>query len=67
MGYFLRSAEIHYCNHPNLKDSKHFELYCLPHLVPFYKKWGFDDEVEGVVFMRSGSGEIQLPTINDNS
>ena len=42
-------------NHPNLKDSKHFELYCLPHLVPFYKKWEFTDENGDIVFMRSGA------------
>ncbi len=24
---------------------KHFELYCLPELIPFYKKWGFTDDL----------------------
>lgn len=39
-------------NYPGLKDLRHFELYCLPDLVPFYGKWGFTTEVSGVVLMR---------------
>jgi len=27
------------------------ELYCLPELVPFYRKWGFTEELGGLRFM----------------
>ena len=39
-------------NHPDLKHIKHFELYCLPELIPFYKKWGFTDELGELTSMR---------------
>ena len=38
--------------HPQLKSVRHFELYCLPELVPFYKKWGFTEELGELRFMR---------------
>jgi GNAT superfamily N-acetyltransferase len=38
--------------HPDLKDVKHLELYCLPEMVTFYEKWGFSTNVSGVTFMR---------------
>ena len=37
---------------PDLKDVRHFELYCLPELVPFYQKMGFFTDVSGVCLMR---------------
>jgi predicted GNAT family N-acyltransferase len=42
--------------HPALADVNHFELYCLPELVPFYEKWGFSTDVAGVTFMRRTAG-----------
>ena len=39
-------------NHPDLKYIKHFELYCLPELIPFYKKWGFTHELGELTSMR---------------
>ena len=39
--------------HDKLKDVKHFELYCLPEMVEFYKAYGFSDELEELVFMRN--------------
>ena len=36
---------------------RHFELYCLPELEPFYAKWGFTPEVSGTRLMR----RISLP------
>ena len=39
-------------NHVELQDVKHFELYCLPEMVGFYKELGFTDELENLVFMR---------------
>ena len=38
--------------HPRLARVRHFELYCLPEMAPFYERWGFTEEVAGVVLMR---------------
>jgi predicted GNAT family N-acyltransferase len=38
--------------HPDLASVKHFELYCLPELVPFYERWGFSPDVGDIVFLR---------------
>ena len=38
--------------HKELKDVKHFELYCLPEMIEFYKGYGFSDELRELVFMR---------------
>ena len=38
--------------HPDLASVKHFELYCLPELVPFYERWGFSADVGGIVLLR---------------
>lgn len=37
---------------PRLSRVKHFELYCLPELVPFYERLGFSTDVGGVQWMR---------------
>lgn len=39
-------------NHPRLQAVKHFELYCLPELEPFYEKFGFSADVGGIRLMR---------------
>ncbi len=49
LGRMLMNAVL---NHPELKSVRHFELYCLPELEPFYEKWGFSKEVGRVRFMR---------------
>ncbi len=49
LGRALMEAAL---NHPELKNVRHFELYCLPELIPFYEKWGFSKEVGGIHFMR---------------
>jgi len=38
--------------HKDLKNVKHFELYCLPEMVEYYKSYGFTDNLENLVFMR---------------
>jgi len=38
-------------SHPDLFRVKHFELYCLPELIPFYARWGFSTEVGEIVLM----------------
>jgi len=39
-------------NHPNLNKVQHLELYCLPEMFSFYKKFGFTDDVGEVKLMR---------------
>ncbi len=39
-------------NHESLKKVKHFELYCLPDMEDFYKKFEFSTEVGGIKLMR---------------
>ena len=44
--------------HPALRAVRHFELYCLPELVPFYRKWGFTDDLGALRFMRRSPTDI---------
>jgi hypothetical protein len=39
-------------SHQKLRSVKHFELYCLSELEPFYQKHGFSTEVGGIRLMR---------------
>ena len=39
-------------NHKKLQEVKHFELYCLPEMVEFYKAYGFEDDLNELMFMR---------------
>jgi ribosomal protein S18 acetylase RimI-like enzyme len=38
--------------HPRVRKVKHVELYCLPELVSFYRKWGFTEKLGRLTFMR---------------
>jgi len=38
--------------HPALLFVEHIELYCLPDLIPFYKKQGFTADLKQLQFMR---------------
>jgi predicted GNAT family N-acyltransferase len=38
--------------HPDLEGVEHFELYCLPELIPFYERWGFGAELGELRFLR---------------
>ena len=38
--------------HPDLGRVRHFGLYCLPGVAPFYERHGFSTEVGGVRLMR---------------
>ena len=42
--------------HRLLKSVEHFELYCLPEMVPFYQKWGFTDDLGELRLMRRAKG-----------
>ncbi|MBQ4837098.1 GNAT family N-acetyltransferase [Pseudoalteromonas luteoviolacea] len=39
-------------HHPKLSKIRHFELYCLPDMEPFYEKLGFTSEVGGIRLLR---------------
>ena len=39
-------------SHPELQNVKHFELYCLPEMFPFYRIWGFTAQPEELRLMR---------------
>lgn len=38
--------------HESLRHVKHFELYCLPDMLPFYERHGFSHDVGDVRLMR---------------
>jgi predicted GNAT family N-acyltransferase len=40
-------------DHPAIEKVRHIELYCLPELVPFYRRWGFSEDVGGIGLMRA--------------
>ena len=39
----------------SLEEVKHFELYCLPEMVEFYKAYGFSEELGELIFMRKNN------------
>jgi len=39
-------------NNVQLKDVTHFELYCLPELIEFYKQFEFSEEIGGIKLLR---------------
>ena len=49
LGAALMDAVV---SHPGLADVRSIELVCQPELVPFYRRWGFTDEVGRSLLMR---------------
>jgi predicted GNAT family N-acyltransferase len=43
-------------NHPELQAVETFSLTCLPNMIPFYKRWGFTDDVGEIKFLRRTAG-----------
>lgn len=43
-------------DHPELREVRHFELYCAPDMVPYYERFGFTSELGTLTFMRRDSG-----------
>jgi GNAT superfamily N-acetyltransferase len=41
--------------HPALAEVRSIELICQPELIPFYRRWGFTDEVGRSLLMRRSS------------
>jgi len=39
-------------NHAELQSVRHFELYCLPDMMPFYQQWGFTADLGKLRFLR---------------
>ncbi|RHW74689.1 GNAT family N-acetyltransferase [Colwellia sp. RSH04] len=39
-------------NHQQLREIKHFELYCFPEMETFYQQFGFSDDINGIKLMR---------------
>ena len=50
---FARVLDV--VSHPRLSGVRHFELYCLPELVPYYEHFGFTRAPGRVILMRRGS------------
>ena len=43
-------------NHPKLQTVETLALPCFPHMVPFYERWGFSDDVGELKFLRRTTG-----------
>jgi hypothetical protein len=43
-------------NHPKLQTVQNWALGCLPHMVPFYERWGFSDDLGEIKFLRRTTG-----------
>jgi len=39
-------------SHIELKEVTHFELYCLPELIEYYKQFDFSEEIGGIKLLR---------------
>lgn len=39
-------------NHPKLQAIESLSLGCMPKMIPFYKRWGFTDDLGDMKFMR---------------
>lgn len=49
LGAKLLDEVIH---HPQLKEVENISLYCLSEMIPFYEKWGFQYDLDGIKLMR---------------
>ena len=49
-------------NHDKLKTVRHFELYCLPEMFPYYEKYDFTTDVGQIKLMRCNNSP---PLISD--
>jgi predicted GNAT family N-acyltransferase len=49
LGAMLMNAIV---GHPRLAAVRSIELVCQPELVPFYRRWGFTEQVGGSRLMR---------------
>ena len=43
-------------NHPKLQTVENLALRCWPHMVPFYERWGFSEDVSEIKFLRRTTG-----------
>lgn len=49
LGRYLMDTVI---NLPELRSVQQIDLQCLPEMVPFYEKWGFSPDLQGVITLR---------------
>jgi predicted GNAT family N-acyltransferase len=58
LGALLLDAVVH---HPDLANVRSLELICQPDLIPFYRHWGFTDQVGHSLLMRRTT-DLRLTT-----
>ncbi|AOU99328.1 hypothetical protein BI364_16575 [Acidihalobacter yilgarnensis] len=44
-------------NHPRLREVDYIDLFCRPEMIPFYRRWGFSEDMGALLMMRRGKGE----------
>jgi GNAT superfamily N-acetyltransferase len=54
-GAVLMDAVVH---NPRLAQVRSIELVCQPELVPFYRRWGFTDQVGSSLLMRRSTDPL---------
>ncbi len=54
-GAVLMDAVVH---NPQLAQVRSIELVCQPELVPFYRRWGFTDQVGSSLLMRRSTDPL---------
>jgi GNAT superfamily N-acetyltransferase len=56
-GAVLMDAIVH---NPQLAQVRSIELVCQPELVPFYRRWGFTDQVGSSLLMRRSTDPLLI-------
>jgi GNAT superfamily N-acetyltransferase len=55
------------CSEPALRDVASIELHCQPELLPFYRKWGFTEQVGRSRLIRRSSDPTLVDTTAPHS
>ncbi|WP_328998433.1 GNAT family N-acetyltransferase [Kribbella sp. NBC_00709] len=64
LGSVLLDAMV---NHPDLTTVRSLELVCQPNLIPFYRRWGFTDQVGPSTLMRRTTDpRLKAPPLADS-
>ncbi|HEX5117030.1 MAG TPA: GNAT family N-acetyltransferase [Pseudonocardiaceae bacterium] len=58
LGAMLMDAVV---GHPRLAGVRSIELVCQPELIPFYRRWGFTDQVGPSRLMRGTADPLLAP------
>lgn len=43
-------------NHPRLREVDYIDLFCRPEMIPFYRRWGFSEDMGALLMMQRGKG-----------